>query len=123
MPEDLAARFLELGAAGDELGIQQFASDEKISEIVEEAVAYAFYWNNPRATEEFFDWVRNNDGGRLWSFALLDECWNRYNVTAAVDRLKAEPQPTAEDLEPMSDEEIENTLAEARKLRARNQVR
>src|ERR1700732_3565176 len=49
LPEDLANRFLELGAAGDELGIQKFAADEKISEIVEEAVAYTFFWTNQRA--------------------------------------------------------------------------
>jgi len=123
LPEDLANRFLELGAAGDDLGIQTLASHEKISEIVEEGVAYAFYWNNTRATEEFFDWVRSNDGGRLWSFNLLDSLWNQYNVSASINRLGAEQRPTAEELDAMSDEEIEKTLNEARKIRAKSQVR
>jgi hypothetical protein len=59
----------------------------------------------------------------MWTFALLDSLWQRYIVTASIDRLGAEPQPTPEDLDAMSDQEIEETLTEARKLRARNQIR
>jgi hypothetical protein len=123
LPEELANQFLALGEAGDELGIQKFAADEKISEIVEEAAACSFLWNNPRATEEFFEWVRNNDGGRLWRLVLLDSLWTRYQVSSSVEKLDAQDAPTSEDLEQMSDSEIEETLAEARRLRARNQIR
>ena len=119
LPENLAARLLELGSAGDDLGIQQFAADERISEIAKEAVAFCFYWNNPRANEEFFNWARANDDGRMWTFALLDSLWNRYNVAASVDRLAQEPQPTPEELEQLSDTEIESLLAESRRLRAK----
>jgi hypothetical protein len=123
LPEDLANRFLELGAAGDDIGIQRFAADEKISEIVEEACAFTFFWNNQRASEEFFAWLRDNDGGRLWSFPLLDSSFAKYQVASAVDRLNTHDAPTQEDLDQMSDQEIETTLIEARKLRARNQIR
>ena len=123
LPNDLADKFLELGAQGNELLIVQFAADEKISEIAEEAVAHAFYFSTPRASENFFDWVRANDGGRMWTFALLDSLWNQFNLNASIDRLGAEPQPTAEDLDAMSDGEIEKTLTEVRKLRAKNQIR
>jgi hypothetical protein len=53
LPDKLADRFLELGAAGSEFAIQQFAADEQTSSIVEEACAHAFYWNNPRAQASF----------------------------------------------------------------------
>jgi hypothetical protein len=46
LPDALANRFLELNAAGDELGIQRFAAQEKISEIVEDGVFQTFRWNN-----------------------------------------------------------------------------
>ena len=60
------------GAAGDEVAILNFAADEKISEIVEEAVANVYYFNNIRADEAFFDWVRLHDDGRMWTLTLLD---------------------------------------------------
>jgi hypothetical protein len=118
LPEDLADRFLQLGAAGDEQAILNFASDEKISEIVEEAVANVYYFANPRCTEDFFDYVRGNDGGRLWTFALLDTLWQRYQLSNTLDNLAPQAAPTAEDLDQMSDAEIESTLLAARKLRA-----
>jgi hypothetical protein len=123
LPDDLAEKFLELGAQGNELMILQFAADERVSELAEEAVAHSFYFSTPRASENFFDWVRANDGGRMWTFALLDSLWNQFNLNASIDRLRAEPQPTPEDLDALSDKEIEETLTEARKLRARNQIR
>jgi hypothetical protein len=123
LPDELAEKFLELGAQGNELQIIQFAADEKISELAEEAVSHAFWWSTPRATEQFFDFVRSTDDGRTWTFALLDSLWNQYNVSSAINRISAEPTPTTEDLEAMSDTEIEETLAEARRLRARNRVR
>jgi hypothetical protein len=43
-------------------GYPEVGADEKISEIVEEAVARTFYWNNPRATEAFFDCLRARRG-------------------------------------------------------------
>jgi hypothetical protein len=43
LPDDLADKFLHLGAQGNELYILQVAAQEKISEIAEEAVAHAFY--------------------------------------------------------------------------------
>ncbi len=119
--EDLANRFLELGAAGNELGLQRFAADEKISEIVEEAVAYTFYWNNPRATEEFFEWVRSNDSGRLWSFSLLDSCWSRYQTGSAIERLAQEEPPNSEELDSLSDEQVSDLLTRTRRLK--NQAR
>lgn len=123
LPDELAEKFLDLGAQGDELAILRFAADEQISEIAEEAVSYSFWWSTPRATEQFFDFVRVNDDGRTWTFALLDSLWNQYNVSASINRISVEPTPTTEDLEAMSDTEIEETLAEARRLRARNRVR
>ncbi len=47
LPEYLANEFLELGSAGDELGIQKFGADERISEIAEEAVANCFFGASP----------------------------------------------------------------------------
>jgi hypothetical protein len=123
LPDDLANRFLELGEAGDELGIQKFASDEKISEIVEEGVAHCYFWSNPRANESFFSFVRESDDGRLWTFSLLDNLWARYNFASSIDKLDSQAPPTAEELDQLSDEEIERRLTEARKLRAKNQIR
>jgi hypothetical protein len=123
LPENLANRFLELGAAGDDLGIQTFAAAAKVSEIIEEGVAHCFYWSCPRANESFFTFVRDNDDGRLWTFNLLDHLWTRYNLASSIDKLDSQAAPTAEDLDAMSDGEIERTLTEARKLRARNQIR
>jgi hypothetical protein len=123
LPDELAERFLRIGATGDDLAILRFAANENISSIAEEAVAHCFYWSNPRATGEFFDWVRANDDGRMWTFALRDSLWARYQVASAVDRLDAQDVPTQQDLDQMSDDEIEKTLTEARKLRARNQIR
>jgi hypothetical protein len=123
LPDEVAEKFLTLGAQGDELAILRLAADQQISEIAEEAVSHAFWWSTPRATEQFFNFVRENDGGRTWTFALLDSLWAQYNVSNSIKRL-AEPQsPTVEDLDSMSDEEIERTLTEARRLRARNQIR
>ena len=118
LPEDLADRFVQLGAAGDELAIQNFAADEKISEIVEEAVANVYYFNNIRADGNFFDWVRQHDDGRMWTLTLLDTLFAKYSVATALDKLDAQDAPTLEDLDAMSDEEVERTLLESRKLRA-----
>jgi hypothetical protein len=124
LPEYLADEFLQLGAAGDELAIQKFGADKKISEIAEEACANVFYWNNPKATEDFFEYVRVHDGGRLWVFPLLDDLWNQYRVGSAVNKLARQGEPTAEEVvaaaENMTDEELAATFAEARKLRSRN---
>jgi hypothetical protein len=118
LPEDLADRFLQMGADGNSMGIQALAAEEKISAIAEEGVMNAFYWNNQRATEEFFDYAHANDGGRLWTFALLDTLWQRYQLSNSLDRLAPQNAPTPEDLDALSDEEVERTLLEARKLRA-----
>jgi hypothetical protein len=124
LPDDLAEKFLNLSASGDELMIHRLAADEKISAIIEDGVAHTFYWNNPRATEEFFDWVRVNDGGRIWTFSLLDSLWNQYQTSSAIDRLNPN-EPSAEEVvaaaESMSDEELEATLVAARQLRSRRQ--
>ena len=72
LPDEMADKFLNLGAAGDEFAIQQFAADEKISAVIEEAISYCWYWANTKAKGDFFDYVRLHDDGRLWSFTLLD---------------------------------------------------
>jgi hypothetical protein len=118
LPEDLSDRFLQLGAAGDELAILNFAADEKISEIVEEAVANVYYFNNVRADENFFDWVRAHDDGRTWTLTLLDVLFAKYSVETTLDKLDTQAAPTAEELDQLSDAEIESTLLAARKLRA-----
>lgn len=123
LPDHLADRFLELGASGNELAIQKFAADEQISKIAEEAVAQTFYWSNPRASENFFEWVRANDGERMWTFALLDSLWNQYQTRFAIDCLDPK-EPTTEEVvaaaEKMTDDELAAALAEARKLRSRS---
>lgn len=123
MPAEMAERFLELGAQGNELAILQFAADEKISEIAEEAVSHAFYWSQPRANGQFFEFVRGHDDGRMWTFALLDSLWQQYNVSTSVDRLAQEPSPTPEDFDKMSDSEIDNLLTKTQQLRLKNQIR
>jgi hypothetical protein len=82
LPEDIADRFLEMGAAGNEIGVHALAAEEKISAIAEEAVMHAFHFSKPRCTEEFFDYVRAHDGNRTWTFALLDALWTEYQVTS-----------------------------------------
>jgi hypothetical protein len=57
----------------------------------------------------------------MWTFALLDSLWNQFNLNASIDRLGAEPQPTAEDFDTMSDEQISDLLTRTRRLR--NQTR
>jgi len=116
LPDALADRFLQLGNKGDELSIVHFAADEKISEIAEEAVAYCFYWNNTRANDAFFTWVKANDDGRMWTFALLDTLWEQYQQGA----IGVQNQPSQKDVEreaeSMSDAELASVIAEARKL-------
>jgi hypothetical protein len=63
LPEDLAERFLQLGADGDEQAILNFAADEKISEVVEEAVANVYYFANSRCTEDFFTCAETMEAG------------------------------------------------------------
>jgi len=121
LPDELAERFLQIGATGDDLGILRFAADENISSIAEEAVAHCFYWSNPRATGEFFDWVRANDDGRMWTFALLDSLWQQYTVSSSINRLTQEDPPTAEELDGLSDEQVSDLLTRTRRLK--NQVR
>jgi hypothetical protein len=122
LPEEIADRFLELGAAGDEMGIHALAAQERISQIAEEAVMNAFHFANPRCTEDFFDYVRSHDGNRTWTFNLLDNLWIQYQTSSAIDRLNPN-EPTAKeivaDAERWSDDELAATLAEARKLRSR----
>ena len=126
LPEYLADEFLQLGAAGNDLAIQRFGADEKISEIAEEACAHIFYWHNPRADESFFDYSRANDGGRTWTFPLLDSLWNQYQTRSAIDHLNPS-EPTADeilaDAENMTDEELTATLTEARRLRSNGRAR
>lgn len=121
LPDDLAEKFLELGAAGNELMIHRFAAEEHVSQIIEDGVAHTFYWNNPRATKDFFDWVRASDGGRIWTFALLDSLWNQYQTGSAINHLNP-GEPTVDeilaDAENMTDEELAATLTEARRLRS-----
>ncbi len=83
-----------------------------MSGIAEEAVACTFYWNNPRATEEFFEWVRARDNGRMWTFALLDSLWSQFQTGNAIHRLGQQDEPTREDVmaaaENMSNEARQN---------------
>jgi hypothetical protein len=116
LPDKLADRFLELGAGGSEFAIQQL-----ISSIVEEACAHAFYWNNPKATGEFFDFVRARDGNRLWTFPLLDTLSQQYTVSSSIERHTQEEPPTAEELDNLSDEQVSDRLTRTRRLK--NQVR
>jgi hypothetical protein len=111
-------RFYSLGAAGDEFAIQQFAADEKISAVIEEAISYCWYWANTKAKGDFFDYVRGHDDGRLWSFLLLDSLWNQYQTGSAIERLAQENPPTAEELDNLSDEQV---LTRTRRLK--NQAR
>ena len=126
LPDHLADEFLQLGAAGDDLAIQRFGADEKISEIAEEACAHVFYWNNPKASEDFFEYARAHDGGRTWVFPLLDSLWTQYQTRSAIDRLDPN-EPTAEeivaDAENMTDEELAAMLTEARRLRSNRGAR
>ena len=123
VPGDLADQFLQLGADGNSLGIQTLAAQEDISAVAEEGVMNAFHWANPRCTEDFFDYVRVNDGDRVWTFALLDSLWNQYQLGNAIHSLDRN-EPTTEEVvaaaEAMSDEDLAATLAEARKLRGRS---
>ncbi len=126
LPDYLADEFLQLGAAGDDLAIQRFGADEKISEIAEEACEHVFYWNNPKASEDFFEYARAHDGGRTWVFPLLDSLWTRYQTRSAINHLNPS-EPTAEeilaDAENMTDEELAATLTEARRLRSNGGAR
>jgi hypothetical protein len=76
---------------------------------------------NPRATENFFDWVRANDDGRMWTFALLDSLWQQYTVSSSINRLTQEDSPTAEELDGLSDEQVSDLLTRTRRLK--NQAR
>jgi len=120
----IADRFLEMGAAGNEMGIHALAAEEKISEIAEEAVMNAFHFSQPRCTEAFFDYVRTHDGNRTWTFALLDSLWLQYRTGSAINHLDREEEPTAEEVvaaaENMTDEELQATLVAARKSRSRS---
>ena len=126
LPVYLADEFLQLGAAGDDLAIQRFGADEKVSEIAEEACAHVFYWNNPKASEDFFEYARAHDGGRTWVFPLLDSLWTQYQTRSAINHLNPS-EPTAEeilaDAENMTDEELAATLTEARRLRSNGEAR
>lgn len=123
LPDELSEESLRIGASGDDMEIFKFASDEGVSEIIQEAIACVFHWTHVGADEKFFDYVRANDDGKIWNFGLLSNLWTRYQVASTVEKLDAQDAPTAEDLDQLSDEEIEKTLAEARRLRARTQAR
>lgn len=116
LPEDLADRFLQLGATGNELAIQHFAADEKISEIAEEAVLQTFRWSNVKADGDFLDFVQANTAGRIITFALMDSLWRQYDLNASL-KLSQPEAPTVEDLEAMSDVEINEMLMAARRLK------
>ena len=126
LPVYLADEFLRLGATGDALAIQRFGADKTISEIAEEACAHVFYWNNPSADEDFFEYARANDGGRTWTFPLFDFFWTHYQTRSAINHLNPS-EPTAEeilaDAENMTDEELAATLTEARRLRSNGGAR
>ena len=117
LPEDIADQMLALASEGNSLGIQELAATDAISAIAEDGVMSCFFWATPRADEAFFDHVRVNDGGRTWTFALLDSLFARYSVSAALESLQPQA-PTVEDLEAMTDAEIQETLTAARRLRA-----
>jgi hypothetical protein len=117
LPDEMADKFLSLGATGDEFAIQQFAADEKISSVIEEAISYCWYWANTKAKGDFFDYVRKHDDGRLWSFLLLDSLWNQYQTSSAIDRLAQEDPPTPEELDGLSDEQVSDLLTRTRRLK------
>ena len=70
---------------------------------------------------DFFDYVRLDDDGRLWSFTLLDSPWNEYRTSSAINRLAQEDPPTAEELDSLSDEQVSELLTRTRRLK--NQAR
>jgi hypothetical protein len=121
LPDNLAEEFLEIGATGDEFAVLQFVGNKDTSAVLEERIAHCYSWSNLRADESFADFVRANDDSRIWNFGLLENLWNRYNLASSLDKLDSQAAPMAEDLGQMSDEEIEKTLTEARKVRAGNQ--
>jgi hypothetical protein len=95
----------------------------QISSLAEDGVANSYYWSNPRATVQFFDFVRANDEGRLWTFTLLDSLWLRYNRSAGIDRLgpQAPEAPTEAQLNELSDDGVADLLTRTRRLK--NQTR
>ena len=109
LPDDLAEEFLRIGASGDDMAIFNFTSDEGVSEIVQEGVACVFHWTHVGADEAFFDYVRAHDDGKIWNFPLLETLLTRYQVASSVEKLDAQDAPTDEELEQLSDEEIEKT--------------
>jgi hypothetical protein len=122
LPDDLAEQFLQIGASGNDLAIWNFAADKNISEIIQEGIAHVFYWSHVGADEKFFDYVRANDDGRLWTLTLLENLCKRYTVGSSLEKItQAEPQPTPEDFEALSDEEISDLLTQSRRLK--NQTR
>ncbi len=121
LPEHMADMLLQLDAAGNELGVQQFCAQEQISEIAEEAVIQTHRWNNVRADHCFLDFVAAHSDGRLITFSLLDALFNQYTLNNSVDRLGPEQMTQAdvvEMAESMSDEELAATITEATKLRS-----
>lgn len=121
LPDNLAEKFLEIGATGSEFAVLQFVGNQDISEILEEGIAHCYFWSNPRADEAFFDFVRANDDGRIWNFGLLENLWTRFNTASAVDKLDPHDTPTPEEMDNLSDEQVSDLLTRTRRLK--NQAR
>jgi hypothetical protein len=122
LPEGLANEFEwrmnSADASGDILYALEFTSEPEVNDIVEEAVFAVWMWANPRATQDFENYVDEHRDRRAITFSLLDALWQKFSIEGATHLTEQEPIPTREDIENLSPEEAERLLYETRRLRA-----
>jgi hypothetical protein len=129
LPQQWEQEFVRLGAdaeiTGSTMKLLEFTAKPEINPIVEEAVYAVWYWSKPgvELTPELEAFIQARTEDRVLTFPILDSLLQKFQTGRAINYLgsqsAAEAGPSQEDLENLSETEVEELYQKTRVERAR----
>jgi hypothetical protein len=130
LPQQWEQEFVRLGAeaeiTGSTMKLLEFTAKPEINPIVEEAVYAVWYWSKPgvELTPELDAFIQRRTEDRVLTFPILDSLLQKFQTGRAINHLgsqsAAEAGPSQEDLENLSEQEVEELYQKTRVERARS---
>jgi hypothetical protein len=124
--EELESLIVQSDITGTTSKVLEYVSRPQINEVLEESIFNVFFWNRPHIepTEELKEFLQNRTANIVLTFPVLDVLLKQFQTRKAVNHLDsqsaAEAAPTQEDLENLSETEVEDLYQKTRVERARS---
>jgi hypothetical protein len=129
LPQQWEQEFVRLGAeaeiTGSTMKLLEFTASPTRNPVVEEAVYAIWYWSKPgvELTPELDAFIQKRTEDRVLTFPILDSLLQKFQTGRAINHLGpqsvAEAGPSQEDLENLSETEVEELYQKTRVERAR----